>query len=61
MTFSITARCPRTGMFGVAVTSSSPSVASRCAWARPGVGAGRPQYAARYSIQMMLSEKWVSS
>jgi uncharacterized Ntn-hydrolase superfamily protein len=26
-------------MFGVAVTSSSPCVASRCAWARPGVGA----------------------
>ncbi len=39
MTFSITARCSKTGMFGVAVTSSSPAVASRCAWARPGVGA----------------------
>ena len=39
MTFSITGRCSRSGMFGVAVTSSSPCVASRCAWARPGVGA----------------------
>ncbi len=39
MTFSLTARCARTGMFGVAVTSSSPCVASRCAWARPAVGA----------------------
>ena len=39
MTFSIVARCARTGMFGVAVTSSSPAVAARCAYARAGVGA----------------------
>jgi len=39
MTFSIAARCARTGMFGVAVSSSSPSVAARCAHARAGVGA----------------------
>lgn len=39
MTFSMTGRCERTGQFGVAVTSSSPSVAARCAWARAGVGA----------------------
>lgn len=39
MTFSIVARCRKTGMFGVAVTSSSPAVAARCAWARSGVGA----------------------
>ncbi len=39
MTFSITARCARTGMFGVAVTSSSMAVAARCAFARAGVGA----------------------
>jgi len=39
MTFSITARCADSGMFGVAVTSSSPAVASRCAWARSAVGA----------------------
>jgi uncharacterized Ntn-hydrolase superfamily protein len=39
MTFSITARCARTGMFGVAVSSSSPCVAARCAHVRPGVGA----------------------
>ncbi|MFA3839391.1 DUF1028 domain-containing protein [Streptomyces aureus] len=39
MTFSIAARCPRTGQFGVAVTSSSPAVAARCAHVRPGVGA----------------------
>ena len=39
MTFSITARCAETGMFGVAVSSSSPAVAARCAHARAGVGA----------------------
>jgi uncharacterized Ntn-hydrolase superfamily protein len=39
MTFSITGRCASTGMLGLAVTSSSVCVASRCAWARAGVGA----------------------
>jgi len=39
VTFSIVARCERTGMFGVAVTSSSPAVAARCAYARARVGA----------------------
>ena len=40
MTFSLIARCAASGMFGVAVTSSSPCVAARCGnWARAGVGA----------------------
>lgn len=39
MTFSIAARCAETGMFGIAVSSSSPAVAARCAYARAGVGA----------------------
>src|SRR3569833_2685344 len=39
MTFSIAARCSKTGMLGVAVSSSSPAVAARCAYARAGVGA----------------------
>ncbi|WP_121063288.1 DUF1028 domain-containing protein [Chachezhania antarctica] len=39
MTFSITARCATTGQFGVAISSSSPAVAARCAFARAGVGA----------------------
>lgn len=38
MTFSISARCAKTGMFGIAVSSSSPCVAARCAHARAGVG-----------------------
>ncbi|MFE3836170.1 DUF1028 domain-containing protein [Pseudogemmobacter sonorensis] len=39
MTFSIIGHCPETGMFGLAISSSSPAVASRCAFARAGVGA----------------------
>lgn len=39
MTFSVVARCARTGMLGLAITSSSPAVAARCAYARAGVGA----------------------
>ena len=39
MTFSVTGRCARTGMFGVAITTSSVCVASRCPHARAGVGA----------------------
>ena len=39
MTFSLVARCAETGMFGVAISSSSPAVAARCSYARAGVGA----------------------
>lgn len=35
MTYSIVARCPKTGAFGIAITSSSICVASRCAWVSP--------------------------
>jgi uncharacterized Ntn-hydrolase superfamily protein len=43
MTFSLAARCERTGQFGVVVSSSSPAVAARCAHAMPGVGAACSQ------------------
>lgn len=39
MTFSLVGRCAETGMFGVAITTSSIAVASRCPWARARVGA----------------------
>jgi uncharacterized Ntn-hydrolase superfamily protein len=39
MTFSIAARCAATGRFAVAVASSSPAVAARCAHLRADVGA----------------------
>lgn len=38
MTFSIIARCTKTGQFGAAISSSSPAVASRCIRAKAGVG-----------------------
>lgn len=43
MTMSIAARCPLTGMVGVALASSSIAVASRCANVRAGVGAALSQ------------------
>jgi uncharacterized Ntn-hydrolase superfamily protein len=43
MTFSIVARCTRTGQVGVAVSSSSPAVAARCAHVRAGAGAAASQ------------------
>jgi uncharacterized Ntn-hydrolase superfamily protein len=39
MTFSIAGRCARTGMMGVAITTSSIAVGARCPHARSGVGA----------------------
>jgi uncharacterized Ntn-hydrolase superfamily protein len=39
MTFSIVGRCESTGMFGVAITTSSICVGARCPHARAGVGA----------------------
>ncbi len=38
MTFSIAARCPETGQFGIAISSSSIAVGARCPWLLPGVG-----------------------
>lgn len=39
MTFSLIARCAKTGQFGMVIASSSPAVAARCAHVRAGVGA----------------------
>ncbi len=38
-TFSIAARCPRTGMLGVAVSTAVPGVGGLCPFVRAGVGA----------------------
>lgn len=43
MTFSLAGRCERTGQFGVAISSSSPAVAARCAHVSSGVGAACTQ------------------
>jgi uncharacterized Ntn-hydrolase superfamily protein len=39
MTFSLTARCKDTGMFGMVISSSSPAVAARCVHLRAKAGA----------------------
>jgi uncharacterized Ntn-hydrolase superfamily protein len=44
MTFSLAGRCARTGMFGVAVTTSSIAVGSRCGFAQAEVGAVLTQH-----------------
>jgi uncharacterized Ntn-hydrolase superfamily protein len=44
MTFSIAGRCPRTGMLGAVVTTSSMTVGSRCMWAEANVGAVLTQH-----------------
>jgi uncharacterized Ntn-hydrolase superfamily protein len=43
MTFSIVARSVDTNLFGVAIASSSPAVAARCAHGRAGTGAAATQ------------------
>ena len=43
MTFSVAGFCEKTGMVGVAISSSSICVASRCPWVRAGVGAASTQ------------------
>jgi len=44
MTFSIAGRCARTGSFGIAISTSSIAVGSRCPYARAGVGAVLTQH-----------------
>src|SRR5262249_39457584 len=39
MTFSIVGRCARTGMVGMAISTSSIAVTGRCVWVRGKVGA----------------------
>lgn len=50
MTFSLVARDPATGAFGMVVASSSPAVASRCIHLRSGVGAVASQNVTRPSL-----------
>jgi len=60
VTFSIVARCRTTGMFGVAVCSSSPAVAARCSFARAGVGAVTSQNITDPALGPMLLDAMAS-
>lgn len=58
MTFSIVARCARSGQLGVAVATAVPAVGCMCPFARAGVGAVSTQswvnpYLAVHALQMM--------
>lgn len=54
MTFSIVARCRVSGQFGIAISSSSPAVAARCAFARAGVGAAATQNVTNPALGPMM-------
>ena len=54
MTFSLAARCPASGRFGIVVTSSSPAVGARCAHARARVGAAASQNVTDPSLGRLL-------
>ena len=53
MTFSLVARCAQSGMFGVAISSSSPAVAARCAYAQAGASPTEVRAILRRSAQHM--------
>jgi uncharacterized Ntn-hydrolase superfamily protein len=57
MTFSIVARCAASGQFGVAISSSSPAVAARCAHARAGVGAVSTQNVTNPALGPLMLER----
>ena len=57
MTFSIAGRCADTGMVGVAITTSSIAVGSRCPWVRAGVGAVATQNVTLPSIGRMVLDE----
>lgn len=44
MTFSIAAKDPATGMFGIAIATSAIAVGNRCPWVKAGVGAVTTQH-----------------
>jgi len=57
MTFSLVARCVRTGQFGMVISSSSPAVAARCAHVRAGVGAVASQNITDPALGPMLLDR----
>jgi len=57
MTFSLAARDPHTGAFGMIISSSSPAVASRCLNLRPSVGVAASQNVTNPALgPLMLDE-----
>ncbi len=57
MTFSIAGFCPESNQLGIAITTSSIAVGSRCPWVRPGVGAVSSQNITLPSIGNMILDR----
>jgi uncharacterized Ntn-hydrolase superfamily protein len=60
MTFSLVARCARTGQFGMVISSSSPAVAARCAHVRAGIGAVASQNVTDPALGPLLLDRLAS-
>jgi len=61
MTFSVVARTPDAAFFGIAIASSSPAVAARCAHVRTGAGAVATQNITDPSLGPSILERLASS
>jgi uncharacterized Ntn-hydrolase superfamily protein len=57
MTFSVAGWCQRTGMVGVAITTSSICVGARCPWVQASVGAVSTQNVTLPSLGPMILER----
>lgn len=57
MTFSLAARDPSTGAFGMVISSSSPAVASRCLHLRAGVGVAASQNVTNPALGSLLLDE----
>jgi len=57
MTFAIVGRCAESGMLGLAITTSSIGVGSRCPWVRAGVGAVATQNVTLPSLGPMILDE----
>ncbi|TSA11524.1 MAG: DUF1028 domain-containing protein [Betaproteobacteria bacterium] len=53
MTFSVVARCKRTGQFGVGIATYSPNVGGRCPLIVPGMGAASIQSVANPQLNLI--------
>ncbi|TMV94052.1 DUF1028 domain-containing protein [Thioclava sp. BHET1] len=60
MTFSIVARCAQSGQLGVAISSSSPAVAARCARAQAGTGAVSSQNVTNPELGPLMLDRMAS-
>jgi len=57
VTFSLAARDPATGAFGMVISSSSPAVASRCLHLRPSVGVAASQNVTNPALGPLLLDE----